>query len=132
MSPERFAALADAFGGDLDRWPAAERDAACAHLRQHPDANAMLAGAGKLDDTLAAWTVPPPGAALAGRIAAAAVQSRARARRLRLWLSSLGAAATLAGGVAAGASFMAISTPATYPVIGPLYGLRVLGAPVDQ
>ena len=32
MNSERFEALAEAFGGEVSRWPAAERDAAAAHV----------------------------------------------------------------------------------------------------
>lgn len=130
MTPERFAALAAAYGGAIDRWPEAERDAAGTHLHAHPEARAALAGAATLDATLAAWTVPGPGAALAARIASATARRRRAGRWLRLWLSGLGTAATLAGGLAAGAVVVAAARPGADPS-GALYELRVLGAPLD-
>ena len=131
MTPDRFRALADAYGGDLDRWPAAERDAARRHLRQRPGAGAARQAAAGLDAVLATWTVPGPGAALAARIAATLARRHAHARRLRVWLSSLGAATALAGGVAAGAVVVMLAAPAAERMTPPLYELRVLGAPLD-
>lgn len=131
MTPDRFAALADAYGGSLDRWPAAERDAAHAHLEARPEARALLAQAARLDDALAGWTVPGPGAALAARIMASATHRHARRHRLRLWLSGLGTAATLAGGLAAGAGVVALQAPTADPAAGSFYQLSVLGAPLE-
>ena len=131
MTPERFAALADAYGGNLDRWPSAERDAGRRHLQSRPEARDDLAAAAKLDAALAAWIVPGPGTALAARIAVASNQRNAYARRLRLWLSSLGAATALASGVAAGAAAVVLSFPAAKPVAAPLYELNILGVPLD-
>lgn len=131
MTPDRFAALADAYGGTIARWPAAERDAARAHLAAHPEAAAALAREAGLDAILAGWTVPGPGAALAARIAATAMHGQGRRRRLMLWLSGLGTAATLAGGLATGAGIVALQAPAADQALGPLYQLSVLGAPVE-
>lgn len=132
MTPERFGALADAYGGDLERWPAAERDEARALLLQRPHLQATLADAAALDAVLAAWTVPGPGAALAGGIAVMAMRRHAHARRLRLWLSSLGAATALAGGLAAGVITVTLSAPSPDQVTAPSYQLSVLGAPLDD
>ena len=131
MTPERFAVLADAYGGDVDRWPTKEREAARIHLQSQPEAEAVLAAAAGLDAVLAGWTVPGPGAALAASIAAAVARRHAHTRRLRLWLSSLGAATVLASGVAAGALAVVLSSPADELVTTPLYELSVLGAPLD-
>jgi len=59
MDPNRFRDLADAYGGDLERWPAAER-AAAATLAQTAEAEAILTEAAALDAALNAWTLPPP------------------------------------------------------------------------
>ncbi len=131
MTPERFGTLVDAYGGDLDRWPADERDAARTLLLHQPEAQAMLSAAAGLDTALAAWTVPGPGAALAARIVATVARRHTQARRLRLWLSSLGAATVLASGVAAGALVVTRLTSAEVPATAPLYELSVLGAPLD-
>jgi hypothetical protein len=70
LSRDRFAALAAAFGADIDRWPPHERAAAHALLRAYPDVEAWLAPERKLDQMMAAWHVAPPppflGAAMAG------------------------------------------------------------------
>jgi hypothetical protein len=131
VTPERFGALADAYGGDIDRWPITERDAAWLHLRQHSDAQAVLSAAARLDTALTGWTVPGPGAALAATIALTVARRHAHGRRLRLWLSSLGAAAALASGMATGAIVLMLSMPATEQVSSPMYELTVLGAPLD-
>jgi hypothetical protein len=131
VTPERFGALADAYGGDIDRWPVAERDAAWRYLRRQPDAQTLLAAAARLDAALAGWTVPGPGAALAATIALTVSRRHAHGRRLRLWLSSLGAAAALASGMAAAAIVLTMVLPAAEQVSSPLYQLTVLGAPLD-
>nr|WP_321983314.1 hypothetical protein [uncultured Lichenicoccus sp.] len=131
MTPERFAALADAHGGSIEHWPAAMRDAARAFLLLHPEAGAALEHQARLDATLAAWTVPGPGAALSGRILMQAGARRRQATRLRLWFSGLGAAGVLAGGLAAGAAYVTLSQPGPDQVGEPLYEVSVLGTPVD-
>lgn len=131
MTPARFAALADAYGGNIDRWPAVERDDARRHLHGQAEAQTVLDAAAGLDASLAAWTVEGPGPALAARIASTVAHRHAYGRRLRLWFSSLGTAAALAGGVAAGAAVIALSAPAADQATEPLYGLSVLGAPLD-
>ncbi len=132
MTPERFGALADAYGGDIDRWPLAERDAARSYLHARPEACAVLALAAGLDAALATWTIEGPRAALAARIVSATTRRHDKTRRLRLWLSSLGAATALASGLAAGALVVTLSTPAAEPeMTAPLYELSVLGAPLE-
>ena len=77
MNSERFEALADAFGGEVSRWPAAERDAAAALMLARPDwAAAVLALAGELDVRLLAYAAPRGAAELVERIVAAAPRSR--------------------------------------------------------
>lgn len=129
MTSERFAALAAAYGGAMDRWPEAEREAACAFLAAHPEAGEMLEAEATLDAALALWTVPGPGAALAGRIAAAAAAHRKVPLRLPFWLAGLGLAAALAGGGAIGGLVVARLVPATPAAC--TQSLTVLGAPVD-
>ncbi len=131
MNQSRFDALADAYGGDLERWPEAERAAARAHLRDHPAAGPILASARDLDLALADWKMEGPGSALAARIAAITAAPRTHARRLRLFLSGLGATAALAGGLAAGAVFVAsMAQPGVADPDGST--LSVLGAPLDM
>lgn len=131
MTFDRFAALANAYGGSIERWPASERHAARAYLEASPEAHALLAQAAWLDATLASWTVPGPGAALAARITTAATRQHARRRRLLLWLSGLGTATTLAGGLATGAGLVALPAPRADSSTFSLYQLSVLGAPLE-
>lgn len=130
MTPERFAALAAAYGGTIDRWPEAERAAARAFRDAHPEAEAVLAAEAALDAALARWAVPAPGAALVGRIARDAARRRQSPRRLRLWLAGLGLAGALAGGGAIGAVLVARLVPAGGA--GCSQSLTVLGAPVPS
>jgi len=54
MDETRFKALAEAYGGDLARWPEAERDAAEGFLADHPgQAAPILSEASVLDQLLA-------------------------------------------------------------------------------
>lgn len=131
MTSERFAALADSFGGSIERWPAAEQAAARAYLKAHPEALGRLAEAARLDSMLASWTVPGPGAALTARIIDTTRRRHLRRRRLRLWLSGLGTAATLAGGMATGAGVVAFRPPAATAAFGALYQPSMLGAPLE-
>lgn len=129
MTPERFIALAAAYGGSIDRWPEAERDAARACLAAHPEVGEALDAEAALDSTLALWTVPGPGAAVAGRIVASATPRRKTALRLPLWLAGLGLAGALAAGGAIGGLVVARLVPASPTACS--QSLTVLGAPVE-
>jgi hypothetical protein len=131
VTPERFAALADAYGGNIHRWPGAERDDAWLYLQRHPDAQTVLSAASRLDATLAEWTVPGPGAALAANIALAVARRHRHGRRLRLWLSGLGAATALASGAATAVIVLSVSIPAAPAPASTMYEMTVLGAPFD-
>lgn len=131
MTSERFGTLAAAYGGTIAHWPAAEQDAAWAWLLARPEAHAVLAAEDGLDAALAGWVVPGPGAALAGRIASSVPGWHARARHVRLWLSGMGTAATLAAGIATGAWIVGTRVPAPGAGPGRLCQLTVLGAPLD-
>ncbi|OYW07317.1 MAG: hypothetical protein B7Z59_12030 [Acidiphilium sp. 37-67-22] len=73
MTPDRFAALAAAYGGAIDRWPEAERDAARAFREADPAAGRLwlaglglagaLASGGAIGAVLVARLVPAGGAA---------------------------------------------------------------------
>ncbi len=131
MTPTRFAALAEAYGGRIETWPEAEQDAALAYLVENPASEALLTAQTALDSVLAAWTVPGPGAALAGRIVSSVGRGNALARRLKLWVSGLGAAAALASGIAVGVTLVGVTPPASSQYSGRFYQLTVLGAPLD-
>ena len=71
MTQERFEALADAFGGDMARWPDAEREAAKVYAEAHPEpADAILKAAAALDAVLRSGAEDTPSAALFDRIIA--------------------------------------------------------------
>ena len=97
MTVERFADLAEIYGGDVARWPEAERETARALLAAEPTRlEAALAAAARLDRLLDLAPAQLVDAALLGRLIAAAPQPASPARR---WLAGAGAALGL--GVAA-------------------------------
>lgn len=102
MTREQFQALAEAYGGEIARWPAALREAATLFAAAEGEwAQAVLAREAELDaalDELPRATAP---AALYERIVADAPGPRRRAR-WRLWLTPAGLGAALAGAAAAG------------------------------
>lgn len=63
MTNSRFAALADAYGGDIGHWPAAERAAANRFLAGSEAARTMLAAAQHLDAALSRLPPPPTASA---------------------------------------------------------------------
>lgn len=69
MDSARFAALADAFGGALRRWPKAERVSAWLYAVRHPNcARRILKAAGLIDRFLGESAAPVYNPALADRI----------------------------------------------------------------
>lgn len=103
MDRERFAALADAFGGRIDLWPEAEREGAWRFMaEQGAAASALLAGAALLDQQLETLRPPQPSAALRQAILAAAPRPRVGRSRLWRWLTGAGLGAGLAAACAAG------------------------------
>ena len=82
MPVAQLRALADAFGGDLERWPAGMRPAAVQLVAADDAARVALAEARALDRLLdaAAGPVPMPGADLLDRIVAAASGNPAASR----------------------------------------------------
>lgn len=107
MTRERFENLADAYGGDLRRWPEAERVAGRALAAADPRAAALLLEADAVDALLD--SAPRLAASHALReqvIAAAAGAGLGRRRRgaigVLTWLSGAGWAAAACAGVAFG------------------------------
>lgn len=102
MTHERFAALAEAFGGDVARWPAAERELAAEFLAADADfARQTLAAARALDAALDAWRPLPVTTAL--REAVNLTTPRGRARTVWAdWIWRAGLGAGLAGACGAG------------------------------
>ncbi|HEV2531063.1 hypothetical protein [Phenylobacterium sp.] len=101
MTRERFESLAEAYGGDVSRWPAPAREAAALMMASEPGfTQAALARAGALDAALDAWRPAHAGQALLARILAAA--PRARRRGWIGWLSPAALGAGLAAACVAG------------------------------
>lgn len=68
MDMTRFEELADAWGGDIARWPEAVREDAWAFLKSHESAVGILASAAALDSLLATAEHVDPGELLERRI----------------------------------------------------------------
>jgi hypothetical protein len=104
MTPERFRALTEAYGADLQRWPQAERASGQSWIAQgHGDAAAALADAAMLDNLLARHVVVSATAGLQRRIVAARPDTQAFWNRARLWWSGAGFAGIGLAGAVAGA-----------------------------
>jgi hypothetical protein len=114
MTHERFEALADAYGGDVARWPPGERDAAAVMTAEAPDlALDVLASASRLDAALDDWAAMAVRPALRAEIVAAAPRPRPRLR-FPAWVLRLGLGAGLAGACASGlaAGVLLVAEPA--------------------
>ncbi|MBZ9982233.1 MULTISPECIES: hypothetical protein [unclassified Mesorhizobium] len=114
MDAERFAALAAAYGGDLRRWPQAER-AAGSILAASDAGAAILRDAGKLDALLDSYRVEAPGKALHVGIVRAADGHLAQRWRRRLWWLGLGLAGIGLAGAVAGSALVIVATPEVQP-----------------
>jgi hypothetical protein len=106
MDLDRFAALAEAYGGDVSRWPESVREAAALLMSADPAATApLLAVQSDLDWALDSWRPPAASAALqAAILAGAPAERRGPAWRGWIWRTGLGAGLMAAGaaGVMAG------------------------------
>lgn len=124
MTRDRFEALAQAYGGDVSRWPAAEREAVAAWMAARPDeASTILAAAGDLDALLHAWTPAPISHALRDRVIAAAPAPRRPSAWS--WIRGLSFSAGLAAACAAG---LAVGVVLTAPDAAPPAGADLVGA----
>lgn len=107
MAHARFGVLAEAWGGDIARWPEAERRPARDVLSRSRRARRILAAAQHLDAVLARLPAPPPASAQLRR-AVAALQPlperprRAANRRPWSWLALLARGVSLTAAAAAG------------------------------
>ena len=113
MNRQRFEALAEAFGGDVARWPAAERETAAVLIAAEPEwARGALAEASDLDAILVSDAPPRGSVDLVDRIVADA--PRVRAARWTGWMlpagMGAGLAAACAAGILAGVQFAAAQT----------------------
>ena len=111
MELDRFEALCDAYGGDIDRWPDDEREAANALVEANPqETRLMLEAARALDEALAAAVYDPPSELLYQRIVAEG--ARATLPQRPTWAA---AAAAVMLTVGLGAGWLAAPTPADAP-----------------
>ncbi len=111
MTLDRLTVLADAWGGDLRRWPVAEQAAAERLLAVDPAARALLDEATAFDGLLSTSPQPRASAVLRDRVIAAATHAGLKPRPARrFWLDRLvlasgaGWAAAACAGVVAGLS----------------------------
>ncbi|WP_017530583.1 hypothetical protein [Pseudomonas fluorescens] len=112
MTLERFAYLADAYGADLRRWPAAEQDAAQALLDSgNLHARQTLATAGWLDRQLDSHQPACADPALARRIRQSATVRRSFWSRYADWLSPASFVGAGIAGVFTGMLVASLSMP---------------------
>lgn len=113
MTPERFTHLADAYGADLQRWPANERAGARALLAEgHPELIEALDQARWLDGLLDSHQVAAPTPALIRSIVASApVATPSFWGRHPGWLSRMGFVGAGLAGIAAGMLTVSLSLP---------------------
>ncbi|WP_027052552.1 hypothetical protein [Mesorhizobium erdmanii] len=114
MDARRFAALAEAYGGDLRRWPQAER-AAASSFASSETGQAILRHAGTLDAMLDGYGIRHPGKALHDTILRTANRHMVRRRRQRFWWLGLGLAGIGLAGAVAGLALVTVVTPEVQP-----------------
>ncbi|MDX8462355.1 hypothetical protein [Mesorhizobium humile] len=110
MDAGRFAALADAYGGALHRWPPADQ-AAAMPFAETDEGRAILARAGRLDAVLDRHRVEAPSPALHRAIAAHAATEVRQQRRHRFWWLGFGLAGVGLAGAVAGLALVTVVAP---------------------
>ena len=111
MNRTRFAALAEAYGSDLKRWPTAERIAADAWATENSEATAILQRERGLDRVLSAYPVAQPSLDLQRRIATRLLAEARQPGPIARWLAAVitvGALGAVGAGAAAGAAVIAV------------------------
>jgi len=102
LNKAQFEALAEAYGGDIARWPDAVREDAALLAGAHPEfARAVLTRQGQLDEALDTLPRAVASRDLFERIVASAPAARRRPRWLA-WLAGASVGTALAGAAAAG------------------------------
>lgn len=117
----RFRDLAEAYGGDISRWPEDERASAQAWLAGNPrEGAAVLEAARALDDLLETWRTPAPAESLRNRVLIPA-PTQVRQARHRAFLLTLSGGAGLAAACLAGILLapVLLSTPTAGPAASP-------------
>lgn len=128
MTLERFDALAQAWGGDIARWPEAERAAAAMLAARAPQAAAALAQAAALDAALAdldATPGPAPSQALLAVCAEAAMREAGRKAAARRLIARAPTARTAPGRASAGRA--AAARRARWPMAAAMAAAAVAG-----
>ncbi|RWM25391.1 hypothetical protein [Mesorhizobium sp.] len=110
MDARRFAALADAYGSALHRWPQAEQ-AAATLFAESEEGRAILQRADRLDAILDRHHVEAPGRALHDKIVANATTRIRQGRHRRLWWLGFGLAGVGLAGAVAGLALVTVVTP---------------------
>jgi len=106
----RFAALADAYGGALHRWPPADQ-AAAVPFAETDEGRAILARAGRLDAMLDRHRVEAPSPSLHRAIVARAATEVRQERRRRFWWLGFGLAGIGLAGAVAGLALVTVVVP---------------------
>ncbi|TGT65664.1 MULTISPECIES: hypothetical protein [unclassified Mesorhizobium] len=114
MDAGRFAALADAYGSALHRWPPAEQAAAIL-FAETEQGRAILRRAGRLDAMLDRHRVEAPSSALHRAIVARAATEVRQVRRRRLWWLGFGLAGIGLAGAVAGLALVTVVSPDIQP-----------------
>lgn len=114
MDPTRAQEIIAAYGADVARWPADEREAAQAMIAGDPSLRAALAAAAALDADLGIWAMAP---VRADDVAASAAADAALARMPapRRWLP----AAAVGGSIAASLLAAVLWLPSTGNDVAP-------------
>lgn len=116
MTPERFRALLESYGADLERWPEAERAAAHALLAHtRPELEQLLAEARSLDRWLDSHAVIAPGPALVDRVVADLQARHAPWWRNASWWPGLGLAGVGLAGSVVGALAVSVALRSVVP-----------------
>lgn len=108
MDATRFGELADAYGGDVRRWPEDEREPARAWMDANPEAERALFDARLTDAALFASPNPAVSMALRDRVLASAATAGLKAQsawpllKRLLWIGGAGWAAAACAGVVFG------------------------------
>ncbi|MBZ9985482.1 hypothetical protein LB572_00070 [Mesorhizobium sp. BH1-1-5] len=110
MDAGRFAALADAYGGALHRWPAAEQATAML-FADTDEGRAILRRAEWLDAMLDRHRVETPSPALHRAIVARAATEVRQERRRRFWWLGFGLAGVGLAGAVAGLALVTVVAP---------------------
>jgi anti-sigma factor RsiW len=118
MTPARFAALAEAYGAQIRRWPEDERITA-EWFAETDLGKDILRQAAELDALLDRYIVAAPSPALRARVLQSATARAAKQRSLRwgLSLAGVGFAGLLAGLIVTSFIALSVYTPLDHPAI---------------